>query len=99
MENAEIKTKTGEDLKTMLEEFYAWYFKKAQEADRDTDHPGENYAIGKLDGACEALDCIIFHLYGGKAAFRNWLTNIGEPDNTIKKMINEAFPDDPSTGS
>jgi len=32
----EIKTKTGEDLKTMLEELYAWYFKKAREYDPTT---------------------------------------------------------------
>lgn len=97
MEN-EVKTIMGQNLRDMLEELYEYYFQKAKAADRDTNHPGENYEIGKLDGACEVLDCIIFHLYGGKFAFGNWLKNIGEPDESIQKMIKEAFPNDKTTG-
>ena len=97
MEN-EVKTIMEQNLRDMLEELYEYYFQKAREADRDTNHPGENYEIGKLDGACEVLDCIIFHLYGGKFAFGNWLKNIGEPDESIQKMIKEAFPNDETTG-
>ena len=94
MANEEIKTITGQNLKDMLVELYEYYFEKAKEADRDTNHPGENYEIGKWDGACEVLDCLMLHLYGGKFAFQNWLKNIGEPDESIKKMIKEAFPDE-----
>lgn len=97
MEN-DVKTITGQKLKDMLEELYKYYFKKARGVDRDTNHPGENYEIGKLDGACEVLNCIIFNLYGGKCAFGNWLKNIGEPDESIKKIIKEAFPNDETTG-
>ena len=97
MEN-EVKTIMGQNLRDMLEELYEYYFQKAREADRDTNHPGENNEIGKLDGACEVLNCIIFHLYGGKVAFCNWLNNIGEPDESIQEIIKKSFPNDETGG-
>ena len=96
---ADIKTKTGEDLKTMLEELYAWYFKKAQELDRDPLMDRENYKIGVYDGCVQMLDTIYFALYGGQAAMGNWLKNLGIKRETRTEILREAFPDDPSTGS
>lgn len=95
----EIKTKTGEDLKTMLEELYSWYFKKAQEVDQESLMDRDNYKIGVYDGCIQMLDTIYFALYGGQAAMANWLKNIGVKRETHTEIMREAFPDDPSTGS
>lgn len=96
----EIKTKTGEDLKTMLEELYAWYFKKARELDRqDGSYWDNEYKLGVCDGCIQMLDTIYFALYGGEAAMGNWLKNIGAEKKKRAEMLKEAFPDDPSTGS
>lgn len=95
---AEIKTRTGEDLKTMLEELYAWYFKNAQELDRqDSSYWYNEYKIGVCDGCIQMLDTIYFALYGGKAAMGNWLKNIGVETVKRAEMLKEAFPNDKAT--
>lgn len=73
----EIKTKTGQDLKEMLVEMSAYYFKLAKESDRSRTNV-KSYKAGFNDGASEAIDAIIFNLYGGEFAFKNWMKNIGK---------------------
>ena len=87
-----IKTKTGQDLKEMLVELSAYYYKQAKAADRDTNHPGENYEIGKIDGALEILDCVIFNLYGGKFTMENWMKNAGAWDERVAKILPYVYP-------
>lgn len=81
-----------------------WRYENQREHDNEesNDYTEAARAVGAMHALSSLFDLRGEYappIYGGKAAFRNWLTNIGEPDNTIIKMINEVFPDDPSTGS
>ncbi len=61
-----MKTITGQDVIAMLTELHDYYYKTAKTFDRDTDHPAENYAIGKIDGALDVIGCILFNVLGGE---------------------------------
>lgn len=86
----QIKTKTGEDLKDVLESLYKYHFQRAKEM-HDNDS-GNNYELGMHDGFVQAVDTIYFCLYGGKQAFRNWLKNVGVDELEREDMIEQAFP-------
>lgn len=71
---AEPVTKTGQPLKEMLTELSRYYFKEARRLQAGGSR--RDWELGKAMGASEAIDAVIFNLYGGEAAYNNWMDNL-----------------------
>ena len=69
----ELKAKTGQGLKEMLEEMYAWYFKAARKYVRGKKHTADTaWRLGKMDGGVEAIGAVYLAMYGGKEMWDLW---------------------------
>lgn len=64
------------DLKDNLEDMYKYYFKQRRSLDDEKEH----YAVGKCDGAVDAIGAIYLSIYGGEALYRLWQTTLQETE-------------------
>lgn len=61
-----MNTVLYQDAEKMLTELIRHHYERAKTADRSADSRSEIYAIGKTDGALDALQCVYFNLFGGR---------------------------------
>lgn len=84
-----MKTKSGQDLKEMLEELYNYYFGEVKKA-INGENEKRDYQAGVFSGGLDAVSAIFLQMYGGRELMELWTSQL------LKDS--EVSTDDQTTG-